>query len=208
MHVHMLRFYKIEGSSRGGSFEDCMHLELVIKVVKNLTTRMQEDMPILEACKLFSPKHYPSEELLLEARSKQWLLQVLRQYGSLVESVEKCMGELDSFTTVLSSNFKHKSFRDAWEVCRDDIIMHDSFPNLMKLWEILSVVPVSTAAAERGFSCQNNIKSAHRTSMNTTTLENYMFIGLNGPETTSDVPWDDVFSLWSKKKRRFINVAT
>ncbi|MCO5557403.1 hypothetical protein L7F22_010966 [Adiantum nelumboides] len=118
IHVHMLNFDKIEGSNRGGSLEDCMHLgkELVIKVVENLTTKMQEDMPIFEACKLFSQKHYSDEELLREACSKQWLLQVLRQYGSLVESVEKCMGELDSFTTVFPSNVKHKRFRDAWEV--------------------------------------------------------------------------------------------
>ncbi|MCO5605532.1 hypothetical protein L7F22_059715 [Adiantum nelumboides] len=207
-HVHSLKFSAIEGSNRGGSFENCMHLgkELVIRIVENLSERMQEDMPIFEACKLFSPKHYLSEELEHEACCKQWLQQALHQYGSLVDDVQICMGELDAFVTVLSKNFKRKSFLDAWDVCRDDITMRDSFPNLMRLWEILSVVPVNIAAAERGFSLQNNIKSAHRTSMSTTLLENYMFIGLNGPDSTSDVPWDDVFAVWrQKKKKRFIN---
>ncbi|MCO5552314.1 hypothetical protein L7F22_005825 [Adiantum nelumboides] len=207
-HVHSLKFSAIEGSNRGGSFENCMHLgkELVIRIVENLSERMQEDMPIFEACKLFSPKHYLSEELEHEACCKQWLQQALHQYGSLVDDVQICMGELDAFVTVLSKNFKRKSFLDAWDVCRDDITMRDSFPNLMRLWEILSVVPVNTTAVERGFSLQNNIKSAHRTSMSTTLLENYMFIGLNGPDSTSDVPWDDVFAVWrQKKKKRFIN---
>ncbi|MCO5606662.1 hypothetical protein L7F22_060851 [Adiantum nelumboides] len=181
-----------------------MHLgkELVIRIVENLSERMQEDMPIFEACKLFSPKHYLSKELEHEACCKQWLQQALHQYGSLVDDVQICMGELDAFVTVLSKNFKRKSFLDAWDVCRDDITMRDSFPNLMRLWEILSVVPVKTAAAERGFSLQNNIKSAHITSMSTTLLENYMFIGLNGPDSTSDVPWDDVFAVWRQKKKK------
>ncbi|MCO5558744.1 hypothetical protein L7F22_012330 [Adiantum nelumboides] len=58
-HVHRLSFAGIKGCSRGGTFEDCMLLGKVLvgKIVENLTTRMQEDMPILEACKLFSPKH-------------------------------------------------------------------------------------------------------------------------------------------------------
>lgn len=116
--------------------------------------------------------------------------------------VEHCLGELDSFTTVLSTNFKFRSFQESWEACKADITMHDSFPNLMKLWQILSIVPVNTAPAERGFSLQNIIKSAHRTSMCTTTLENYMFIDLNAPVATSNVPWDAVFSLWRMKKKR------
>ncbi|MCO5558163.1 hypothetical protein L7F22_011740 [Adiantum nelumboides] len=209
MHTHTLKFDSIEGSSSGGSFEDCMHLgkELVIKVVENLNSRMDEDISTFDACKIFSPKHYPTEELECEASTKKWIEKILHQYGRLVDSVEKCMGELDSFTSILSSNFKHKGFCDAWAICKDDIIMRDSFPNLMKLWEIMSVVPVNTAAVERGFSLQNIIKTAHRTSMSVTTLENYMFIGLNGPEATSDVPWDEVFALWKTKKNRLINMS-
>ncbi|MCO5582767.1 hypothetical protein L7F22_036666 [Adiantum nelumboides] len=73
---HKLIFDKVKGCNKGGSFEDCMLLgkEPVTKIVENLTSRMQEDMPILEACKLFSPKHYPSEELVLEACTKKWLM--------------------------------------------------------------------------------------------------------------------------------------
>ncbi|MCO5551013.1 hypothetical protein L7F22_004508 [Adiantum nelumboides] len=85
-HVHSLRFDRIEGSNRGDFFEDCLLLgkELVTKVVENLSSQMQEDMPILEACKLFSPKHYPSEELVQEACTKKWLLEIFKQYGCLV----------------------------------------------------------------------------------------------------------------------------
>ncbi|MCO5608336.1 hypothetical protein L7F22_062543 [Adiantum nelumboides] len=209
LHIHELKFESIAGSSRGGSFKDCLQLgkELVGKIVENLRTRMQEDIPIFDACKLFSPKHYPSEELEMETCSKFWLGKLLSQFGSLVGAMEICMGELDSFTAVLVSNFKHKSFRDAWQVCKDDMTMQDSFPNLMKLWGILSVVPINSAVAERGFSLQNTIKTSQRTRMNIETLENFMFIGLHGPQNTSDLPWDDVFSLWSKKRSRSINIS-
>ncbi|MCO5571269.1 hypothetical protein L7F22_025007 [Adiantum nelumboides] len=209
MHTHTLKSDSIEESTRGGCFEDCMQLgkELVVKIVENLNSRIEDNVPIFYACKLFSPKHYPREELECKAPSKKWLLTILQQYGRLVDNTKKCMGEMDSFTSVLSSNFKHKGFCDAWAVCKADIIMRDSFPNLMKLWEILSVIPVNTAAVERGFSLQNHIKAAHRLSMSVTTLENYMFVNLNGPAATSDVPWDEVFSLWRTKKDRFINMS-
>ncbi|MCO5571989.1 hypothetical protein L7F22_025740 [Adiantum nelumboides] len=152
-------------------------------------------------------KHYPSEELEMDASSKAWLRTILSHYGTLVDDVEKCMGEMDAFTMVLASNFKCKGFCDAWEVCRDDVTMRDFFPNMMKLWEILSVVLVNIAIAKCGFSLQNIIKIAHRTSMSVTTLENYMFIGLHGPQNASNVPWDDAFSLWCKKKKRTINTS-
>ncbi|MCO5552139.1 hypothetical protein L7F22_005649 [Adiantum nelumboides] len=56
---HKVSFDKVKGCNRGDSFEDCVLLgkELVAKIVENLTSRMHADMPILEACKLFSPKH-------------------------------------------------------------------------------------------------------------------------------------------------------
>ncbi|MCO5581667.1 hypothetical protein L7F22_035556 [Adiantum nelumboides] len=204
IHVHQLEFQCIAGSNQTISFEGCMNLakELVTKIVVNLRARMEEDIPVFDACKLFSPKHYPVEEFEMETCSKLWLEKILEQFGSLIADKEKCMGEMDSFTMVLASNFKHKSFCEAWDVCKNDVTMRDSFPNMMRLWEILSVVPVNTVVAECGFSVQNTIKSAHRTSMSITTLENYMYIGLNGPSNTSDVPWDAVFDLWSKKKKK------
>ncbi|MCO5592928.1 hypothetical protein L7F22_046932 [Adiantum nelumboides] len=146
LHTHKLTIDRIEGSIRGGLFEDCMQLgrELVANIVENLKTRMQEDVPLFDACNLF---HYPDEELEKENCIKQWLEKLLKQYGSLLGDVEKCMGELDSFVTALNSNFKRKGFCDGWDVCKDDIMMHDSFSNMMRLWEILFVVPVSTTAA-------------------------------------------------------------
>ncbi|MCO5572982.1 hypothetical protein L7F22_026744 [Adiantum nelumboides] len=156
LHVHKMKFCSIEGSTRGSSFEDCMRLgkELVEKIMGNLSARFQEDMHVFNACKLFSPKHYPSEELEMDASSKAWLKTILTQYETLVDDVEKCMGEMDVFTMVLASNFKCKGFRDAWNVCKDDVTMRDSFPNMMRLWEILSIIPVNTAVAERVFSLQ------------------------------------------------------
>ncbi|MCO5570223.1 hypothetical protein L7F22_023941 [Adiantum nelumboides] len=102
LHAHKLKFDNIKGSSRGGSFEDCMHLgkELVEKIVQNLNARMQEDMHVFNACKIFSPKHYPIEELEMETSSKAWMGTILSQFGTLADDIEKCMGEMDAFTMV------------------------------------------------------------------------------------------------------------
>ncbi|MCO5584369.1 hypothetical protein L7F22_038295 [Adiantum nelumboides] len=114
LHIQELKFNQIKGSNRGGTFEDCM--QLGGELVENLHARMEQDIQIFDACKLFNPKHYPNKELELDSCSKAWLQKILSQYGTLVSDVEQCMGELDTFTMVLASNFKHKIFCDAWDV--------------------------------------------------------------------------------------------
>lgn len=57
----------------------------------------------------------------------------------------------------------------------------ERFPVLLKLLKIASVLPVSTASCERGFSQMNLIKNKFRSCLETESLDDLMMVNLNGP---------------------------
>jgi hypothetical protein len=54
-------------------------------------------------------------------------------------------------------------------------------PNLLLLIQLLLVLPVSSAEAERAFSCMNRIHDDERASLGQDTVDDLMMISLNGP---------------------------
>ncbi len=61
----------------------------------------------------------------------------------------------------------------------------EDFPEFAKLARIALVIPVSSAAAERGFSCMKRIKTSLRNRLTEKKLKNLMMISLEGPHLTA-----------------------
>ena len=59
---------------------------------------------------------------------------------------------------------------EAWIVYYSNEDYIGRFPNLMQLWQAVLTLSASTASCEGGFSTQNYIKSAVRSSLNLDTL--------------------------------------
>ena len=57
------------------------------------------------------------------------------------------------------------------EQCRGEPEWCDSFPNLMKLWQVVLILPASTASCQRGFSKLNRIKNDDRSRLCLETLD-------------------------------------
>ncbi|CAI7819000.1 unnamed protein product [Closterium sp. NIES-54] len=73
-----------------------------------------------------------------------------------------------------------------------------SYPNLVRLWVAVAVLPISTVECERGFSRQNIIKSWQRTGLHNAKLGDLMTLSL----LEYDVEWRDVVELWRSTKKR------
>ncbi|GJP64181.1 hypothetical protein CLOP_g21197 [Closterium sp. NIES-67] len=73
-----------------------------------------------------------------------------------------------------------------------------SYPNLVRLWVAVAVLPLSTVECERGFSRQNVIKSWNRTSLCNGKLEDLMCMSL----LEYDMNWDRVIEVWRGMKKR------
>ncbi|KAH7444814.1 hypothetical protein KP509_02G093100 [Ceratopteris richardii] len=168
------------------------------------------DLPLLNASKLFSPVHYEEDALVREQNAKLWLerlLQHLLDFRELSEhalySIDKrgCEQELYSFVDNLFMNCEGFTMKEAWRYFSSMKDWHASFPNLMKLWRAILVIPASTIACERGFSKQNLIKSDRRSSLIVNTLDHLMRVSTIGPNI-DEVDWNRVFELWKESKSR------
>lgn len=78
----------------------------------------------------------------------------------------------------------------------------EQFQNLLKLASIALTLPVQTAICERGFSCQNNIKTAHRNRLNESSLQTLMTISIEGPPLRSFDAAKVLQEFKTKKQRR------
>ncbi|CAB5206864.1 unnamed protein product [Rhizophagus irregularis] len=78
---------------------------------------------------------------------------------------------------------------------------NDTFPNIIKLIQLVYCIPFSSVECERGFSRQNQIKTKSRNSLTTDTLDRLMRISLEGPKS-SKFNYNRAYTIWSNQKRR------
>ena len=68
---------------------------------------------------------------------------------SPIIDTEKCEGEMESFTITLHRAYPMKSMVAAWEQCGGEPEWCESYPNLMKLWQIVFILCASTVSCDR-----------------------------------------------------------
>ena len=205
-HVHSLRFEPLPNSLGFGTMEDCIDLgkAFIQKLVDCLNDRFT-DLPVFNAAKLFSPRCYFEEENERDSKTRQWLLRLCEKFdtgNSPIIDTEKCEGEMESFVVTLHRAYPKKNMFGAWEQCRGEPEWCESFPNLMKLWQVVLILPASTASCERGFSKLNRIKNDDRSRLCLETLDTLMFLSLSAPKELHEVDWNAVYETWTKMKLR------
>jgi hypothetical protein len=109
-----------------------------------------------------------------------------------------------------------KSFVDPLQVACSGLKMHHAcaifasiddylskFPHMIRLWQVVLIIPTSTTSYERGFSTQNHIKSSSRCAMNISTLELLMRITL-AKIPVECLDFEEIWDSWMNVKyRRF-----
>jgi len=81
------------------------------------------------------------------------------------------------------------------------------YPNLVKLASVAQIIPVTSVECERGFSCQNRIKSKFRARLNTVTLNALMQLAYFSNKhfcsaTATDGDYFLALAKWKAKKER------
>lgn len=186
-----LRAVKVEcrcGSYRGVELSDT-HAEerlkssrepLIHDIVACLDERFQTDTILMAMCKL-DPKHWPED--LTEYGNEEVLLllehfkEIMAKHSCDVESV---MAEWTRLKKVVNRNYRGLKWEGLWaQILR---VWSEEFPNVLHIIEIIQVMPMSTSKVERAFSLLNRVKTDWRINLNTATVEDLMFISLEGPE--------------------------
>ena len=109
---------------------------------------------------------------------------------------------MESFSVTLHRAYPKKNMIGAWEQCGGEPEWCESYPNLMKLWQIVLTLPSSTASCERGFSKLNRIKNDDRSRLCLETLDTLMFLSLSAPQELHEVDWNAIYETWTGMKTR------
>ncbi|KAH7442475.1 hypothetical protein KP509_03G090600 [Ceratopteris richardii] len=173
-----------------------MAKDFVLKVIDCINERFPH-MYFFNANKLFSPMYYPSEEDERDRKSIIWLSRLLTRIGNHVINANRCEKELKAFVDTLYYECEGMNFKDAWRVFSNTSHWQETFPNLLKLWQILLVLPISSVPCERGFSKQNIIKIDRRQHLKVGTLDKLMRISMLRPSCDL-IDWKRIYDIWKK----------
>ncbi|KAK7484883.1 hypothetical protein BaRGS_00023926 [Batillaria attramentaria] len=124
------------------------------------------------------------------------------EHGSSLPLIEKdaCIEEWQlAKHTVLQNKYPRDSMKVLYKILFDS--HKDSFPNLLVLAQLALIMPLHTADCERGFSCQNAIKTARRSSLKEDSLNTLMTIKCEG-QPVAEHDFGDAVQLWKSKKNR------
>ena len=91
------------------------------------------------------------------------------------------------------------------EMCKHFVTysMSDSFFQLLKVFKIYLAIPVSSAEAERSFSCLNLLKNCLRTTMGQERLSSLAVININ-KDILRKVDLDKIIDIFAEKDDRRI----
>ena len=126
---------------------------------------------------------------MIETNAKHWLERLFfhLQYKICSEcanvpvfDIATCERALYEFIDVLHLNGERFSMKDAWRVFSQAKDWHLRYPNMLKLWQSILVIPTNIVACERGFSKHNVIKDIRRTKLSINTLDALMCVSLTG----------------------------
>ncbi|CAI7856443.1 unnamed protein product [Closterium sp. NIES-54] len=99
---------------------------------------------------------------------------------------------------MMASQYKDQTFHAGLEHMLHSEDWETSYPNMVRIWIALAVLPLSTVECERGFSRQNIIKSWLRGNLCNTRLADLMSVSLLQYEPN----WDEVVAAWRGAKKR------
>ncbi|KAH7285942.1 hypothetical protein KP509_33G052100 [Ceratopteris richardii] len=199
-YKHFLLYSSIPGKDKNdipfdtldGDLDSCIEMakSFVQKVIDAINQRFS-DIYFFNACKLFSPMHYPNDEIDREKKGILWLSRLLTRMDKHVIDVHGCENEVKVFMDIMYYGCEGMNIKDAWRVFSNTSHWHDKF----------HMLPISSVPCERGFSKQNLIKTDRRQSLNLKTLEMLMRISILGP-SYSLVDWERIYAIWQEAKHR------
>lgn len=158
--------------------------------MSELNSRFHEDNDsVISNLKLIIPKYYFAYET-----SDDKILNVAQTYeADLPHSIEALRGELNLWKQF----WKNKS--EKADSSKEAFKYASMFPNIKCLLTILSVIPITTASAERSFSSLKRIKTYLRSTMGQERLNGLAMLHIN---KDIQVKPEEVLDMFAEKHKR------
>ena len=178
-------------------------VESITKLTENLMKRFPASQSSIVSA--FSVLDYKSSESLSRVETEAELGVLLDHYGEEKGGVKPlvdpngCKLEYQLLEPLVKANYCGLSMRDLWAVISTKY--NDQFPELIKLAQIATLIPVSTADCERGFSYQNRTKVKSRARLSGKTVDQLLRININGVDY-KHFDFNKALTRWRTSERR------
>ncbi|GJP40746.1 hypothetical protein CLOM_g404, partial [Closterium sp. NIES-68] len=200
-HSFKLVESSLPGHKYGGTKAACITLctAFAEDTVQNLNQRMW-DLKRMAGSKLYKVDTWPKKQDVRERRARTWVKSNLELFDNKLPGVDGRAAELElkTFCHIMKT---HRADDDFGQGLANMLKTRDwakSYPNLMRIWQAMAVLPLSTVECERGFSRQNAVKSWLRTSLCDARLGDLMTISL----LEYDMDYPEIVEIWRRQKNR------
>ena len=158
-------------------------LSFIGEVVKNLKYHFPDEaLSILSSFnKILNPKSYPSNRNDLKKYGQDELNILITKYCEGTSPLIEAGSLQNDFNHFKQITMNFRLYDMKYYIIKLVTEYKDDFPEYVKLAEIVGVIPVSSADAERGFSCMKGIKTSQRSSLKEEKLKDLMMLSLEGP---------------------------
>ena len=186
-----------------------VRIPYLTKLIQNLKDRFPS-VEILSAFSIFNPAELPQTEAELAQYGDSELSVLLAHYssGPLTINSEAAREEWKEFKAFLfQPNLDIASIKDLAEFLLSSAERSELFPLLSCLLVRGLLLSIATADCERAFSAMNRIKTSPRNRLKTITLEQLMFISIEGP-SLEDFDFVQAANHWGRRGNRRIHWQT
>ncbi|GJP81373.1 hypothetical protein CLOP_g11535 [Closterium sp. NIES-67] len=201
VHTFTLSEEPWEGQKGKGDYPTCVKLcrEYAAEAKARLEHRL-DDLQDLNGAKLFRPLVYPEDWASLMKKAREWLALLDKLFHFKLHGVnfKTCVSELHLFLHTMNTNHANLGFHKSMKLMLDSTDYEGAYPNIVRLWQAVAVLPLSTVECERGFSRQNRIKSWTRSCLGDGKLEDLMTVAL----VQCDMEWLKMVEIFRTIKDR------
>ena len=189
-------------------FDEQVRKLYLCKLAENMKERFQS-IDIISAFSIFNPSELPSTESELAHYGESELNTLLSHYlnGPLELNCDNALLEWKEFSVFFSASNRMQSIKEVSEFCLCSSERRQLFPIMAELIARGLILPIATADCECGFSALNRIKTCPHNRLKTRTLEELMFISIEGP-TLEQFDFAAAADKWGKLKNRRIHWPT
>ena len=167
------------------------------------------DRPLLNAMQILNPKEWPKNKEKLIKFGDTELEELIRFYGKsylpnypipIIDS-ENIRNEWYLFKEIVYRNYQNFNIEEFFPRLFENY--STTYPNIMKLIEIVYSIPFSSVECERRFSKQNIIKTDHRNRLSNNTLHLLLLVSLDDIQI-EDFDFNQALAIWLKMRNRRI----
>ena len=187
--------------------ESAVRSRVVTNLISFIEKRFEtlQESPVLSTAAVFHPSNWPENRQELSVYGNHAISTLLGHYRHLLQSQvkgfdeEACKREWQELKVCIRNHYNGLKYLPLWEKIFK--FHYSRYQYILKLVEIVLLLPMSTACCERGFSAVKRIKSDWRASLHTATLNNLLFVSQNIPDEDQYDPLPAVLHWWNDSER-------